>query len=230
MLCMGKSSFSQVFCGKEYACELNRFPESKTIALFLPGLSGKPFNQRFDFIANACDDSCVSFFRFNCWESSTELSKKTLSELLLVLDDVLFFLSEEGFKRIFLIGKSFGGELALLSNNHLISGLILIAPAIGVSSNFNLVEFANKKISEINVCADVKVDKEFLSKISVPVLIIHGAVDPSVPLENSQKLVSFLKRGELFVVEEADHSFMEKDARTYARLSMKEFLERFALI
>lgn len=226
---MNKSSFFHVFSGKEYACEIVRVSQSKSVALFLPGISGKPFDSRFDFIADACIDSEVSFFRFNCWDNPSELSKKSVFELLLVLDDVLFFLSEEGFKKIFLIGKSFGGELSLLSKNHLISGYILIAPPISVSSESNLVEFSKKKLSEINACMDIKVDNDFLSNISVPVLVIHGSVDPSIPLENSQKLVSLIKRGELFVVEEADHSFKGKDSQAFAGIKIKDFLSKFSL-
>ena len=47
------------------------------------------------------------------------------------------------------------------------------------------------------------------SQIEIPVKVVHGSKDSAVPLRQSLDLMKFLKDGELFVLEGADHWYSE---------------------
>lgn len=49
--------------------------------------------------------------------------------------------------------------------------------------------------------------RKLLSKINYPVLIIHGTHDEVIPLDDSKRAVQYLPKGELEIIDGADHIF-----------------------
>jgi len=65
--------------------------------------------------------------------------------------------------------------------------------------------------------------KELLSKIKMPVLILHGDKDDKVPLETSKKAIKFLPKGsKLEVLEGAGHD-LEENYDKVIRLTINWF-------
>jgi dipeptidyl aminopeptidase/acylaminoacyl peptidase len=54
-------------------------------------------------------------------------------------------------------------------------------------------------------------DYSVYEKIDIPVLIVHGTDDKSVPLEESQELIKHLKNHKLIALEGADHNYTNPD-------------------
>ena len=217
----------EIFNGKSYVVNLCAVQNSKNVVVFLPGVSGGAFDARFDFLLNTASETNFSFLRCDFWKSGADLDEKSISELLLVLRDVISLLLSKGFTKIVFIGKSFGGLLALLLNDSRVSGMILISPTAFVADTATAPAVSSKKLGSIHSIFDVTVDKSLVWGIRSPVLVVHGNADAIVPVENSQKLVSFLRRGELFIVEGADHSFKTVDHQAIVVLRTKEFLSKF---
>jgi dipeptidyl aminopeptidase/acylaminoacyl peptidase len=54
-------------------------------------------------------------------------------------------------------------------------------------------------------------DYSVYEKIDIPVLIVHGTDDKSVPLEESKELIKHLKSHKLIILEGADHNYTNPD-------------------
>ena len=140
------------------------------------------------------------------------------------------FLKTRGYKRIGLLGSSYGGSAAIIaaSKTHSLFALALKSPVADYPDLFNLVlsskEIADwEKTGRLNdplrddpklwikyafFTDAVKNDGYKLArKILIQTLIVHGDKDEDVPLEQSRRLVKSLKNGRLEVVAGADHRY-----------------------
>ena len=94
------------------------------------------------------------------------------------------FLESKGCKRIGIIGKSFGGCVALTYFNNKIGKMVLWAPAIGISDKSNIDYWENRKGLTLSNLSRINLDKQTISKHSKPILIIHGTKDGIFPIAN----------------------------------------------
>lgn len=78
-----------------------------------------------------------------------------------------------------------------------------------------------------NVLKEPYVEKEanLLTKMTIPILIIHGREDKAVPLERSQKLNELWKGSKLVIFEKAGHTPHEEYPEKFNKLAM-EFLSQ----
>ena len=151
------------------------------------------------------------------------------------LGSAVTFCKEEGAEEIHLFGSSMGALVCLLfagRNRNSISSLTLIAipfdieklllKATGIAdlrvlpkeghSSFDGILLKNSFFLEAKTINPLSAAKE----ITVPTLVIHGANDEVVDIENAYRLVSTLTRNrKLVVIGDGDHNLTRpEDIRT----------------
>lgn len=184
----------------------------KAVVVFLPGISGGATTDRFKPLVDACLDAGLAIARVDLWQNASDVESKTLTEISADLTSVIDHLSRGYNSPIVLVGKSFGGAIALVNSSHKITARVLWAPAIGaVGANANIDSYRDASLGTLNRLLDITIDGSFLQKIVSPTLIIHGTNDESVPITNSEKLVAMLPQGHLVSISGADHSYREPD-------------------
>lgn len=96
--------------------------------------------------------------------------------------------SKAGTESKILIGKSLGGRIAVefYLEHKDIDALVLLAPAIQADDRYREIE--------------------------IPVLIIHGLDDDTVPIENSREIQKYFKNCKLVEIPETDHGYKGKEA------------------
>ncbi len=180
---------------------------SNTAVIFIPGVSGKAFSDKYKLLSGECLAKGLDLLRVQSWDNIEELEKKNINQIQEDIDGAIRFLKSEGYTKIFAIGKSFGGGILLTCNYPEITKIVLWAPAIGVVDNKgNLDDKIYTVLSEISSLLDITVDKDFLSNIKVPVKIIHGTEDENIPIENSLKIASLLPYSDVTKIKDMGHS------------------------
>ncbi len=122
---------------------------------------------------------------FNAIKIELEKIYYEANELEVADESQLFSKGQETPVKI-LIGKSLGGRLVVdyQLKYQDCQALVLLAPAVRT----------NNKYTEINI----------------PVLIIHGTDDKTIPIENSRKLKNFFTCSTLEEISNTDHGFTGK--------------------
>jgi len=179
----------------------------------------------------------ISTFRFDFFghgESEGKLEEITASE---AVDDILKameFLKKKGYSKIGLVGSSFGGFASLVAASK-IAGLYLLALKSPVSDYLGFLSSHQDK-QEIEkwkakgfttyVTADgqkLKINYAFFEdakkingydsarKIKMPALIVHGDRDETVPVGQSKKTASLIRKCSLKIIKGADHRYSKPE-------------------
>ena len=162
--------------------------------------------------------------------SEEEYRKLTLSRGCRDFCAAIEFVSANGNhdkNRIGVIGASFGGNVALLE-----SWKFPQIKAIGLKSASTFMpegyqdELGVSKmeewgrvgyLEEVGHTYEIVIDSLFhntyeaASRIEVPVRIVHGTADSSVPIRHARDLLKVLKKGSMFEIDGADHWYAEGD-------------------
>lgn len=177
----------------------------------------------------------VSTFRFDFHghgESDGLFEDITLSQSV---DDALKaidFVKSKGFKKIGLVGSSFGGFVSILatSKSPEVSLLALKSPVSNyiqklIAHDGNdlkqwkeqgfIYRIVNDKKLKLNYSfyEDAENCDGYLAakKITVPTLIVHGDKDSSVPLEQSKTSSILIQDCRLEIIKGADHQYTNKE-------------------
>lgn len=202
-------------------------PEKSTssVAIFLPGLSGGAFLDRFLPLVDSSNKAGMAIARVSIWNNPEEAKELSLEEIHKKIDLVVNHLRVEGYANIFGIGKSMGGAVMLTYNNLDIKKKVLWAPAIGISkTESNILESKSKKLGGFTTFLDIKLNTSDLTNDSTKVLVVHGTADKSIPLSNSELLISLLPNSILFKIDGADHSYTNKEHETLLIKATVDFL------
>ncbi|TWT25882.1 S9 family peptidase [Planomicrobium sp. CPCC 101110] len=143
--------------------------------------------------------------------------------------------------KLFLIGGSYGGYMALLLHGRHPEYFKAVVDIFGVSNLFTFVESVPahwKPIMERWLGDPVR-DKErfikdspvtYLDGMEKPMLVIQGAKDPRVVKEESDQIVAKLQEKgrevEYLVLEDEGHGFSKKENEIKVYSAMLEFLEK----
>lgn len=183
-----------------------------TVVVFLPGISGGAFLERFQPVVDACLNAGFAIARISAWKNSDEVEGKNLNDIYRAVGDVTTYLHEQGYAEIFGIGKSFGGAIMLTFPSVYISKKVLWAPAIGVvETGGNIWAYMTAKLGTVSSLLDIQIDRAFLQQKENPTLIVHGTADDNIPFLNSEQIVSMLPNANLIAIEGADHSYRNKE-------------------
>jgi len=171
-------------------------------ALFIPGISGEPFCERYKTLARACVDSNITLLRYESW-TRENIQDKTIRHLL---DEIAQLMRElrANHTTVSIIGKSIGGGLALLYKHA--DRMVLWAPALTMSSTIALP--LDTPLKELTL-DDIHVNANYLADITCPVTIIHGNNDETISLENSRRITETLPNAKLIVINGANHHYTD---------------------
>jgi len=186
----------------------------------------------------------ISTIRFDFYahgDSDGDFEDLLISKTQDNLEEIINFVKTKNFKKIILIGSSFGGFNSLIktANNQNINMLILKAPVsnyykkdLEIKGEKFMEEFMKNKrilysIGRDNKQSYLKYDfvEEYMQdryngwilakNIKVPALIFHGTSDIIVPFEQSVELVKNIDKSKLILLNGADHRFSKKDDKKY---------------
>lgn len=119
---------------------------NQTLVVFVHGLGGRMDQHIFYNGARFLEKHGISSFRFNLysWEKNARnLSDCTIETHSNDLDTVIKFCRNQGAKKIFVIGHSFGGPTILLSKDRDFDGVILWDPSYAKPLSFKDAEYVD---------------------------------------------------------------------------------------
>lgn len=199
---------------------------TKSVAVFLPGVSGGAFSERYRPLLDACTTEGIAVARLSSYADADVLKNKTIAELHADIDTAISYLKAHGYTSLFGIGKSFGGALMLTHQSQDIKRKVLWAPAIAaVEQGGNSNAYLRVPVGSIPTMMDVCVGRSFLEKIETPTLLIHGTADDQIPFANSEKMAAMLPNAQLIPVNGADHSYKNPEHERAVTAATVKFLK-----
>ena len=225
--------------------------KSNPIFVLCHGFSTSKDGRTNSLLETFLNDAGRATFRFDFFghgESGGAFQKITISE---AVDDVMKaveFVRLSGYKKIGLVGSSFGGTACILAASHIgdLTKLALKSPATDYKeildlkkNGGNLEEWKNRGVISIQGAygQNLKLNYSFFEdaqkadgysaagQIHIPVLIVHGAKDETVPVEQSLRASRLFKNCRLEILAGADHIY--SDPRDFDK--MIQLISDFAL-
>jgi dipeptidyl aminopeptidase/acylaminoacyl peptidase len=143
--------------------------------------------------------------------------------------------------KLFLVGGSYGGYMALLLHGRHPEYFRAVVDIFGVSNLFTFYNSVPEHWKPIMTrwVGDPETDRErfekdspitYLSTMSRPMLVIQGAKDPRVVKEESDQIVEELRNAgreiDYLVLDDEGHGFSKKENEINVYRTMLEFLEK----
>jgi dipeptidyl aminopeptidase/acylaminoacyl peptidase len=215
---------------------LNKTDNKDWILIMAHGFSSNKNTKNFVKLSQMLSLKSVSTFRFDFWghgESGGKFEDITISEAVDDILNAIKFIKGLGYKKIGLLGSSFGGISSIMASSKTtdLSFLTLKSPVSdywelekGRYTKEELEDWKNKGVREyeddgkfmkLNYSFVEDFDNnnayEVAKDIKIPTLIVHGDSDDDVPYSQSQKLVSILPNAQLITIMGANHRYTEAD-------------------
>jgi len=179
------------------------------------------------------NENGISSFRFDFFghgESEGKFEEITTSEAVDDIQNAIQFLKESGYKKIGLVGSSFGGLASIIAASkrndlYILSLKSPVSDYLGkITSQEDKQEIKNWKEKgftyvtapdgrsfKLNYSFFEDAEKvngyESSKKIKIPTLIVHGDKDETVPIEQSKKTARLIKNCFLEIIEGGDHTY-----------------------
>jgi|TARA_B100001971_G_C18136460_1_gene507886 esterase/lipase len=222
--------------GENLVYEVNRLGDSsKPKVLILHAFTGKKENKTINYLAKNLPSEGYTTIQFDFsghGKSEGNMEDATVSKQL---KDIQAIIKEvEG--ELIVVGNSFSVITALaFSRINKVKGLILLCGRAKYLDYINglVKEDGKYKIFEgfyigENFVEDYKKydPLKLIESVDVPVLIVHGEKDEVVPLEEAKLFYNKTKMGELKVIENADHRFIDVKFKEEVLESVISFLKK----
>jgi alpha-beta hydrolase superfamily lysophospholipase len=165
----------------------------------------------------------VIFDYQGCGDSEGHLKDKTATRDIEDLKSIIDFIDIE--QKIIIYGASFGAftALNLAMKDGRIDALVLKSPITDfqtIYSTLDLEEELNRGFHEDGIQYMIYNKDDLLS---IPIRIVHGNADTTVPVEESRRLGYLLPDVELRLIEYADHQYRKREDEL--RAVLREFFE-----
>ncbi|OGK41508.1 hypothetical protein A2954_00710 [Candidatus Roizmanbacteria bacterium RIFCSPLOWO2_01_FULL_37_12] len=226
--------------------------KNKLIVILVHGFHSSKNTKSFGLLRELLEKKNISTFRIDIWghgESEGLFENITISE---AVDDILQaikFLKEQGYKKIGLLGSSFGGNASIMAaskTNDLVF-LTLKSPVSDYGGYYEK-EFTPDQIKDWKVKGytyradgedNLKLNYSFYddiknnlgydvaSQIKIPTLIVHGDADPVVPVEQSVKTSKLIPNCKLVLIKGADHTYTNPDHFKVMSNTFAEFISSY---
>lgn len=155
--------------------------------LYIPGTSGPGF---LDDLKDIAKSRNYSLYVFDEWKDTVDLEDLRIIEILKHLSKKLEEISNL-YPKTYLIGKSFGGAMALLERRPMLSGQVLWAP-IGRISQADFLDTveAQQPLKFLSSFKNLTLLEEILKNNTTKTLLIRGENDEVVSAEDLSALVT----------------------------------------
>jgi dipeptidyl aminopeptidase/acylaminoacyl peptidase len=211
--------------------------KEKPIIILCHGFSTSKEGRTYVRLEEILNDKGISTFRFDFFghgESEGKFEEITTSEAVDDIQQAIKFLQEAGYKKIGLVGSSFGGMASIITASKT-SALYVLALKSPVSDYMDMIHTREdeKEIEKWRQQGFVEVSGvggetrkisysfyeeaeeikayEAAQKIKIPTLIVHGDKDETVPLEQSKKTASLIENCRLEIIGGGDHTYSEPE-------------------
>jgi len=221
-------------------CGILSNPSSKTekpIIVLCHGFSTGKDGHTYVRLEEILNGESISTFRFDFFghgESEGKFEEITTSE---AVDDILSaikFLKECGYKKIGLVGSSFGGMASIIAASKIndVYVLALKSPvsdytgmAVAWNNEYEIKTWKEKGFIDVSGVdgerrklnysfyddAEKVKGYEAAKKIKIPALIVHGSEDETVPIEQSKRTASLIENCRLEIIECGDHTYSKAE-------------------
>lgn len=222
--------------------------KNKAIIILCHGFTTSKASKTYVGLEQLLNIAGVSTLRFDFFghgESEGKFENITTSEAVDDILNAIKTLKKLGYKKIGLMGSSFGGIASIMAASKT-NDLFVLALKSPVS-NYKEKEIMTKTKDELNkwkkkgwryyISGDGKRYKlnysfyedfknndgyKAAEKIKIPTLIVHGDKDESVPIEQSIKISKIIKNCKLEIIKGADHRYSNpKDRERMLKLISK---------
>lgn len=179
----------------------------------VPGISSGPYGRLFDEVVEFARQEQYSVVRINAWESAEELGEMTLQDLHDKVTQANQVLQENQCEKVTVLGKSFGGQLALThpDASEMFDQMILWAPALDIGQEGNIDKWKQTRLREAETATDITISENKLQKTDTPTHVIHGEEDQVVPVETSEQIQRNVPDCELKQIPNTGHSYEDKE-------------------
>lgn len=224
-----KNSRGENLCGL-----LSAVSKDKMVILCHGHSSGKR-NTSFEALVPILNNRNISTFRFDFYgnkESDGKFEESNLSESIDDTLQAIKLVKNKGFKKIILLGSSFGGLSSIItaSRSKDLYALVLKSPVsdydevhVYIHGEKWMTEWKQKGQTMYSEEKGLKLNYSFVEdyrkydaytsakEIKIPTLIVHGDTDESVPLSQSEKLVKIIPNAKLIVIKGANHRYEQEN-------------------
>jgi uncharacterized protein len=219
--------------------EINESEKEKNTILILHALTGKKENKTINFLAKKLPEFGYKTIQFDFsghGESEGKIEEATVSKQL---EDIKSIISQLDIKKLIIVGNSFSVITALaFSKEKSIEGLILLS---GRARYLEYIKTLEKIDNKYKLIDNIFIDESFLedykkydpikniSKLNIPILIMHGEKDEIIPSEDAKLLynVCSSKNKELKIIKDADHRYSEVKYKEEILKEIIYFLNKF---
>ena len=240
---MNKKQYIYLDNGEKIYYEISNSVSDKqnSIVVLCHGFSSSMFSKTNCFLKTYLEKfhiPTIAFDFFGHGKSSGKFEDLTISQCVYDIQSILSFLrNEKGYKKIGIIGSSFGGLTSLIAASlieDVVCALGLIAPItdpknatkiIAHHLGINLDEWMNDEIPydenkrlKYSFYQDAYSIRYSLDNIKVPLLIAHGTNDYVVPVTESERIFWTKDNCFLLSVRNIEHGF--QDTPEYRSLLM----------
>lgn len=222
---------------------LPRGSSSDTCVVVAHGMLSSKDSDKHRLICEAAAAAGCAALRFDFrgrGESDGDPSILTVSNEIEDLADANSFVRDLGYSRVMVVGSSLGGTVAILTGARgldLVGLVTIAAPArlpdgpreawggSGQETADHRIEVAPGEFIDAGFFIDAAHHDVVRAarSISCPWLIIHGAADPVVPVEDATLLEENAPTAELVVHPTAGHRFDQSEERKWLIQTVSEF-------
>lgn len=223
---------------------------SKPIVILAHGFASNKDRKSYLDLEEKFNRRTISTFRFDFHghgESEGKFEDLKVSQAAVDILSAIAFLKNKGYRKIVLVGCSFGGMASILAaaKSNDVRVLALKAPVSDYLGKITadvshcplkewkekgFMYYTNKKGEKLKLnysfFEDVEKVKTYeeAAKITIPTLIVHGDKDKNVPIQQSKKLAKIIKNSKLEIIKGADHFFSKPEEFDKAHKLIVEFV------
>ncbi len=211
---------------------LHKSKNTSKAVIIAHGFTSNKDRKRHIQLANALAKAGITAFRID-FGGSGESDDREIT-IKAEVDDLLSaikLLKNKGYKTIGVLGESLGGIVTLSAYSTDMDAIVLWAPVTKAVDKYKeLTPQLDEQIKKQGYYVKNKDNKDFripkeylnertnldrdsvLSKVKIPVMIVHGTADDTIPINNSKEAIELLPKGsKLEVIENWEHGDHKMD-------------------
>ncbi|MFN3699948.1 MAG: alpha/beta hydrolase [Alphaproteobacteria bacterium] len=182
-----------------------------------------------------------------CGESDGKPQDFSIGSACEDFQTIMHWAKSKGYKRFFFVGEGLGATIALMNMDINVKGLILLWPALDLNlfrkaalnidtctedeTQKGYITLDDGQIIGVSLIHDLKkIDIAYaLKQVFVPTIILHGARDKKIPIEQLDLARQYLlaKRVEITTFHDGEHGLTKENHRQSMLFQIQQFINRY---